>query len=94
MAVKLVNAGKTANEVKMASQEFISLYSDTYKDAYGVRPHGIDFARVSDAELQYQIEALDAYIESEAYGKELDAEEERVSPLYNSDPLPYEEYDS
>ena len=77
----------------------ISLVSDSYKDAYGVRPHHINFNLLSTQELRQKAYYYSNVVhrlcaderEQEAHQAVLDAEAARVAPLYNSQPLPYED---
>lgn len=36
----------------------ISMYSDTYKEIYGIRPHGVDFSSCTNADIRAELDDL------------------------------------
>jgi hypothetical protein len=36
----------------------ISMYSDTYKEIYGIRPHGVDFSSYTSADIKEELDDL------------------------------------
>jgi hypothetical protein len=63
-------------------EELLSIYSDTFKDAHGIRPRGILFpSDKSDAEIASMIEELEQEIrEEDEYQEEKALYEEFYTP--------------
>lgn len=80
----------------MASQDLVSHHWDLYRDVNGIRPRWYDYESMTDEELNSEIAWLYRDLrteqEQDAWWDAMEAEAERVSHLYNSEPLPYEEY--
>jgi len=73
-----------------------SAISDTFKEIHGHRPHyQFNYMSVAElrTELKYLYACIDAEVEAERHSQEVKAEEAKVSHLYHSEPLDWEDED-
>ena len=79
-----------------AREDLVTHHWELYRDLHGVKPRWVNYDLMSEAELESAIEGLyaewRAAEEWEAHSRAMDAEAAKVAHLYNSEPLPYEEY--
>jgi hypothetical protein len=67
---------RQAGNLPSTKEDLFQLYSDMYKEMYGIRPHWLRMDEVSEDELRAMIEHLEQRYEREIEARKREAEEE------------------